>query len=295
MSSVAEPQLRHPKLPLRDTIRAAYSSYARNFGDVLQICWVWLAITVPLRWLEAFWTAERTTGLKPAAQAESGPFAMIAFSWVTTFFFVIANVSVAVAWHRRLILDERPKLSGSNIISNSLWRYLKTFLMISLIAILPALVVAVPALLLIFPDVDDGDTGLPSMIAMLLPAMIYLVMWIVGLRLSLLLPARAVTDLELRLRQAWARTRGNTWRMLWGTMACALLPIVASVVLVSLLGFHGADRASAAYAEQSAIVSALYTFCGFLVFPIWIGFLSYTYLHFIEPTSRPADANLLAS
>jgi len=35
----------------------------------------------------------------------------------------VAGVSIAVAWHRRLLLDEHPGFSASNLVTRSLWRY----------------------------------------------------------------------------------------------------------------------------------------------------------------------------
>ncbi len=52
--------------------------------------------------------------------------------------FTFAGVSIAVAWHRRIILGEQPGFSGSNVATKSLWRYDGVGFAIGLIAFLPS-------------------------------------------------------------------------------------------------------------------------------------------------------------
>src|ERR1700675_1808838 len=68
--------------------------------------------------------------------------------------------------------------------------------------------------------------------------MIFL-LWLAGLavtlRLSLLLPARAVGDLDLTFKETWKRTSGNTWRIFWGIPACTIPPILALQLPVQIV------------------------------------------------------------
>ena len=54
---------------------------------------------------------------------------------------LLAGVSIAVAWHRLILLGEQPRLSGTNLATISLWRYVGIALAIYVIATLPAVVI----------------------------------------------------------------------------------------------------------------------------------------------------------
>jgi hypothetical protein len=197
-----------------------------------------------------------------------------------------AGASIAVAWHRRMILGEPPGFSGSNIATKGLWRYVGIGFAIALIAFLPLLVVVLP----IFILSSSVITGAALKFAMFVAAsfLIYLTAFAVFLRLSLLLPARAVGDLDLTFNETWKRTRGNTWRMFWGIVACAVPPMLAVQLAVRIVSFGflspgmSDGDATVGVAATSAI---LFVFvCQLLTLPIGIGFLSYSYRHFFGRT-----------
>ena len=134
---------------------------------------------------------------------------------------------------------------------------------------------------LLFPIVKAGTPW------SLIPIPIIFLLWLAGLaimlRLSLLLPARAVGNLDLTFKEAWMRTRGNTWRIFWGMAACALPPGVAAEIV--LFGFLGPNMPiSEAFAGRMAVIMTILLVYQLLTLPIWIGFLSYSYRHFFERT-----------
>jgi hypothetical protein len=212
--------------------------------------------------------------------AASKPVETIVLQIVANLVFIFAGVSIAVAWHRRLILEERPGLSGSNVASKSLWRYVRMGLAIGLVVIVPTMVLSLPMFLLSSPVVAGGA---PRFL-MLLPVifLLFLAAFAVFLRLSLLLPARAVGDLDLTFKETWKRTRGNTWRLFWGTAACAWLPILAAQII--LIRFLPGISSVEAFAIRTAVVGTILIVYHLLILPISIGFLSYSYLHFFDRT-----------
>src|SRR5882724_3223493 len=206
------------KLPLWHTIGLAYSSYFHNFPDVLRASWLWLLVVATMagiaNWLQ--WTriaglmADATPG-KPAdilAQA-SRPVGVSAFELAGNLVLLLALVSIAVAWHRRLILGEPPGLSGGNVATKAVWRYLGAGIAIVVMCFLPVLAIAVPFFVFLFPSAARATPGSFTGAVMLLIPVILLFYFggiAVMLRLSLVLPARAVEDLGLTFRQAWNRT-----------------------------------------------------------------------------------------
>jgi hypothetical protein len=159
----------NPKLPLWDTIRLSYSTYFDHFPDVLRICWLWLVLIVPLtgiaNWLRFSWMAGVAADLKwgtpPQAPAHLAlmPAEVMALGYGAGLVSMLAGVSIAVAWHRRIILGEHPGLSAGNIATKSLWRYVLVGLAIGLIVILPASVVILPTFLLLSPAASGKAQG----------------------------------------------------------------------------------------------------------------------------------------
>ncbi|SHK07454.1 hypothetical protein SAMN05444159_2346 [Bradyrhizobium lablabi] len=279
MSAIVSPADSHfPKLPLWPTIRLSYATYFQHFGDGLRIAALWLPVIATLDgivgWLQASWMAELTANPQMQAKlAQSMP--VVVLGNVAGLGLTCAAVSIAVAWHRLLLLNEAPGLSGSNIGTRSLWRYVGIGILISLIAALPVAVTLLPMWPLgLLPGVGRA----PALIAV--GVLAYIVGVTLVLRLCLLLPARAAGDFNLTFKEAWRRTRGNVWRIFWGILACAVPPFVltdlayVAVILVPL----GADINPAQWAAATAIG----TCCWLLAWPIWVGFLSHTYRHFLS-------------
>lgn len=281
-----------PKLPLWDTICYAYSAYFYYFLNVLRMSWLWLVVVVPLtalsNWLQWSWMAALLANAKTGQGGQGGmspqvlamasrPIGTMVVGFAAGLTLALAAVSIAVAWHRLLILGEEPGPSGSNIATGNVWRYVGIGIAICVISFLPALLIAVPILIL--------SASVGSGFALLIPVVI--VLYLTGaaamLRLSLLLPARAVGDLGLGFGDAWRRTRGNTWRLFWGILACTLPPMLAAqVVSLLLVGFPGPGMFGTAMAARMTVFSLVFTVYYLLIVPITIGFLSLSYRHFFR-------------
>jgi hypothetical protein len=280
------------KLPLWDAICRSYSTYFYNFPDVLRISWLWLVVTIPLlgfaNWLQSSWMAEvmgnLKSGLPPQLPAHlmTRPIETAVLGNLASLIVLLAGVSIAVAWHRRIILDEHPGLSGSNIATKNLWRYVGVGVAICLICIVPALVTMF-SMFFFFPPFGTGvvPTRAASWLVIVIPAifLLYLAVIVMFLRLSLLFPARAVGDTGLTFKEAWRRTRGNTWRMFWGIAACTLPPLL--VGQIAFVGLFTSPDLLASIGRMTVGFTILNVYV-LLALPIGIGFLSYSYRHFIQ-------------
>jgi hypothetical protein len=270
------------KLPLRNVIGLSYSTYFHHFTDVLRISWLWLVLIAPLigiaSWLQWSWlTGMIKGGLTAGLALAAKPVEMVVLGNLASLVLIVAGVSIAVAWHRRLILDEQPGLSGSNVATGSFWRYVGVGLATLLIVAVPALAISVPIIFL-----ATGPSDATAFIPLLIPFLLYFAAVAVLLRLSVLLPARAVGNLGLTFKQAWLRTRGNTWRLFWGIVACTMPPLLAAQLLLALLvGFPGANMfAGEAIAGKMTAINVIFSIYYLLIVPIGIGFLSHSYRHF---------------
>jgi hypothetical protein len=276
----------NPKLPLWNTICRAYSTYFNHPLDVLRISWLWLAVAALSSWMQRSWVSDLLAVAKPGMcpQMPAGASALLG---VGNLLLLLGLVSIAVAWHRRVILDELPWLSGSNIITKSLWRYIGVGILISLTAVLPVVLFLLVLFVFLLPFTSGGASAHSGVAAIILvPTMllVYLASMAVMLRLSPLLPARAVGDFGRTFKETWRQTRGNTWRIFWGLLACTLpVMIVVQIAIWRVIGFPNPQMlADGNLGPRLALINTVGMFCYLLMWPIAIGFLSLSYQFFFQ-------------
>jgi len=107
-----------PKLPVWQTDRASYAIVARNLGQLVRICWLWVLIMVPvhaaLDWLEEIWSGESD------AQATYHWMREITAALPVDLPFV---ASIAVGWHRLVLREERVTQPAYLRLDGVVWRY----------------------------------------------------------------------------------------------------------------------------------------------------------------------------
>jgi len=307
MSSIGGPPPL-PKLPVWDVVGLAYSNYFRNFVDVLRASWLWVMLTAVLVGIMS-WQQWSLMGAVIANSINHGPFppAFDLSSFGTLSFIIVganlvlilATVSIAVAWHRRVILGEQPAFGGLNFASRSFWRYIGIGLAIGGLAFLPMFSVLVPVFI-ILANAAKGYKGVLAGVVFLLAIAAYVAAIAIVLRLSMLLPARAA-GVDLSFAQSWSRTRGNCWRIFWGGAICTLAPMMVAEIALLPFGFPDpktmiaagpnaipAFFASGDFALGMTAISTVFTAYYLLTLPIGIGFLSYSYRHFFREAISPA-------
>ncbi len=113
-----------------------------------------------------------------------------------------------------------------------------------------------------------------------------------GLRLSLLLPARAVDDTSITFKQAWHSTRGNTWKLFWGIAVTTYPPLLLlQLAALTSIGFpRPGNFARESFVPQMTAISTVYVVYYLLITPIGIGFLSHAYRHFFRAGSARSNS-----
>jgi hypothetical protein len=228
------------------------------------------------------------TSLKPALPPKPGELAMLLN--VDNILLLLAGVSIAVAWHRLMILNERPGVSGSNIATKNLWRYILVAIALFLTLFLPMAAIMLPTFYFLPPA--TGTAPPPAFLPLIrLFFVAYLMGTAVTLRLTLLLPARAIGDTDLTFRQTWNRTRGNIWRLFWGIAVTTIPPLlIAQIGLLSMIGVpNPANFASDSFVARMTASRTVGMIYYLLVVPIGIGFLSHAYRHFFQAAMEPAE------
>jgi hypothetical protein len=276
----------NPKLPLWNAICLSYSTWLHQFADVLRISWLWIVLVGITSWLQWSWLGGAIANVKQGLPLQTSPLESRALIYMGGLVWILASISINVAWHRRIILGERPRLSGSNLITGSLWRYVGVGILITLVACLPVLLIFLLLTTLVLPIASAlGARGfLFGLVFALVMIVLYLAAIAVVLRLSPLLPARAAGDLDRTIGETWRQTRGNTWRMFWGLMACTFLPmIVVQIAVVILFGFPNAQLlGSGVFSTRLGITNVINVICNMLTASISANFLALAYLHFFQ-------------
>src|ERR1700686_5341500 len=183
--SLAErpPALPYPKLPFWNTVSLSYSTYFNHFIDALRASWLWLiagaALVAVASWQQWSWMATAMTNLKPGVAPQMPkPTEMAVLLNLANIFLLLAGVSIAVAWHRLMILDERPGFSGSNVATKNLWRYIVVGLALCLIMFLPVAAVMLPTFYFLFPATAGGTPPPPGFFPLI---MVVFVVYAVGI------------------------------------------------------------------------------------------------------------------
>jgi hypothetical protein len=278
--------------------RSLYSTYFGHFIDALRASWLWLIMvgvfTGFASWQQWSWMAAFVAKVKPIPPFRiQQPTEMALLLNLDNILMLLAGVSIAVAWHRLMILNEQPSVSGSNVATKKLWRYVVAAIALFLIMFLPVIAVMLPTFYFLLPAPPvrippplSPPSGLLPLF--LLMFVVYAVGTAVTLRLTLLLPAQAVGDTRLTIRQTWNRTRGNTWRLFWGIVACTVPPLllVESASLTMIGAPNPATFASGDFAAKMTTMSTVFAIYYLLILPIGIGFLSHAYRHFFQAPAR---------
>jgi hypothetical protein len=117
---------------------------------------------------------------------------------------------------------------------------------------------------------------------------------LLAVRVSLILPAAAVSDYGMTMARSYALTRGNSLRLLAGTALCAG-PAVALSILVR--GLNRASDAQAVDVTQLIALTVVATLMLCAAAIVQASFLSFCYLHFTadDRSGRPGTAGVAAA
>ncbi|UFX48354.1 hypothetical protein HAP47_0017530 [Bradyrhizobium sp. 41S5] len=295
------PQLPYPKLPFSSTVRLSYSSYFRNLADLLRVAWPALLLVTAVAGLTKWQQGPEAFGDFTAPPSFWAVSAWLrALLLIDTTLTIVVAVSIAVTWHRLIILKEPPSLIGRNVATINFWRYVVISLVLGALGLVPVMWsllpigYILPASLIANMNIHSENTLLVLTLGLLVA---YCVSAVIIARLCLLLPASAVGRGRWPIREAWERTRGNVWRLFWGLVFTTLpLHLAAKFTFGRLVGYPIFARNAGADLEENLAADLILTMIGsdvlvavvdLLILPISIGFLSYAYQHFFE--HRPAQ------
>lgn len=217
-----------------EAIEFAIAAVFRHFFFGLGLALSWLVLLLPLvalAWFLAF--REGMPDLKTLPPAAMAGLALLAAG------VLLASFSIAVNWHRRVLLGEKPRGLQWVRLDGVMWRYAGGFLLILIVlgvyasAAFGIGMLAAPAL---EPQLGPAAKPLGMALAILLGLSALFTFY----RLLSWLAALAVQDRDYTLKAAWTATRKNRVAYLGFTFW-----------LIFTLGIAGAIGAGAFFAQAS--------------------------------------------
>ena len=272
MSDVMSAPRGELRLPVKQTIRLAYSSFALHGDDLVRASWLWMLLV----------------GVTVAVAYNT--------SWQTAAIFLqlFAAASIAVAWHRTLILGERQVFLGSDATDRRLWRYILSAFLLFLLTFVPLLAMGGLGRWLILLARSAGAGPLESVLMLPLRLAVLAATIMMTCRLTLVLPARAIGKQEPSFRESWAQTRGNTWRLFWGALTTSIpYFVIVQLFAPSLPGSPNAPDTVTTSADTGDIAKAVaYSLLYMLTLQTNVAFLSHAYQYFFSSRSLPQTADV---
>jgi hypothetical protein len=211
------------KLPVFSALKHILQSIASHWQVAARFALPWLILMAALH----SWDLLNT----PEPQTTPVSFELRGITFILMAVGLLASSSIAVSWHRFILLDEQPNTVGPFRVDRIVWTYLGRNILISLIGILP---------LLISAAVFDA---LPNI---LMPAWLALALLFVTFmaRLTTSLPATAIDRKDFGLKEALAVTKGNNLPILGLLLLNGLLMLGALLLFVILLAIAKAAAPS---------------------------------------------------
>jgi hypothetical protein len=220
-----------------------------NLGMALRISWPWLLLLVPL---QVAFSLYETRGMSSAPQDVAlVPHLVSTAYWLAA---MLAGASIAVNWHRFLLLDE--EATDWLRLDRPVWRYMWNGVLLILLMIPLFIIFFIP--LFIFTDAvpPGGEPVRPSLFFVLETLLAMIVPMAILQRLSLKFPAIALGRDDYGFRDGWRDTRGNFLRIIGFT----LLSSAASAPMTILLMLWRPDmQENLAAALLYAVLSTAWT------------------------------------
>jgi hypothetical protein len=295
------------KLPVWSTVVQSYVLTFKNLGWFVKMAWVWVVVFAGIVAL-IYWVHW------PYQQMENVPGQS---SWWHLILTIVISLfvasSIAVAWHRRMLLGDNVASAfyfrlDRTVINYFAWGAFFTFFWLAPVVLTlttidqwaaqEAATTATEGSSNNVPeegsDEDLGSSG-ASVGAWLLEGGIWSAMLSVGFavsavflyvptRLSLVLPALALEQKEFSVHDSWRLSSGNFWRLYFGTTLALALPLLALVVSIELLGFSEFSKTRAWYVFDGCLTEVMTLVIGMT----GITFLSLAYRHFVGMPAQPS-------
>jgi hypothetical protein len=214
------------KLPVTRALNHAIKSTTDNIGFAFHISWPWMLLLLPLNVAVNLYLV--FNGMQDLKNLTAQSFLLIVPLAIAS---IVAYCSIAVNWHRYVLLDEVAEGWQRLRVDSLMWRYIGNAILIGLILIAGGIVAAL-ALSLVGWGLSAvvGEALLIAIVPCVIALYAYAI--VSAYRLAVKLPSVALGRNDFNMRDAWRVTDGNFWSIL-GLLL--LLSICLSLVGLALL------------------------------------------------------------
>jgi hypothetical protein len=216
-------------LPVGPTLRHMLSSTLDNLGFALRAQWPWMLIVAVLLVVVGIYnpipanlTPEQTQVFFRENGGELGSYFLFVF--VVVLVAMLGFSSVAVAWHRYILLDEVPQGMAKLRVDGTVWRYFGNLFLISVMIFLAALPLSLLMIPLMAMNAAVAFMGILLYSTLILTPIFY--------RMSIKLPAIALGRKDFRMGDAWAASSGSWWQIALVALSVSALSLAVALVLM---------------------------------------------------------------
>jgi hypothetical protein len=252
-------------LPVTAAFAHAFKSTSNNLSFAWYASWPWLAVLVPVLIAGNVYVFTKTGGDPTRMDAASATTGLI-----MTLLNALAFASIAVNWHRYVLLDEVPQGAQRLRLDDTAWRYFGNTLLIFLIIF--GLGFAVTLVLALLGAALGTAAVIVTSAAFAAVGLIGLSMFY---RLGIKLPAVALGRSDFGFRDAWRMTVGNGWQVLGLALlylATALAAAIPVWIVSMVIGLVGGLPALALIVAVQTLASWLLTILGVTLLTSLYGF-----------------------
>lgn len=264
------------KLPVNETVGQAIGFTLRNLGLMVRLSWLWIVIMFTISVVS---TVLLNAGIITPENIPLGT--SLNMPLIAGFlFYSFALSSIAVRWHRAVLLGEG---AGWFMISvgRRVVRYWLSGLAILLISLLPLAIAMLLIIAALTSSAEGGETA-PGLV--LVGALIggsLLSLGVLG-RLMLVLPGIAAGDQGISFARSFRHTEGSTWQLLGGLLEIYVIGL--------MLGLFMPDPDAVAVAETPLLLVilafALIIPVSFVLVFVTLSYMSYCYSFFVPPSGE---------
>ncbi len=255
------------QLPAGMCIWHAINSVRNNLAYAFRVAWPWYAVmaavVIVLMLLSTYYTAGNS-------ETSAGPAALI--DLIRGLVTMVASASIAVNWHRYILLDEVPRGGDILRLDEKAWRYFGNMLLLFLILLVIGGAIAVPI------GIIGGLAGSQQGVEILTVLVVAPVAGIVALRLGTKFPAIALGRRDFSMKDAWIATAGNNLPIFF-VILFEVAAAVAVFAVISLLAYL-TNQVSATLTVVITFILGLVVHWIFTIFSITV--LTSLYGFFVE-------------
>jgi hypothetical protein len=257
------------KLPFWRTVGSSYAMPFSHLDTLGRVTRLWLAVLTPVLVLFSWLLAPMLGDFMAKLGTPAGitlDWQLQVLSYLKQLVVLPAIASIAVAWHRFVLADEKPHDNYLQL-DRSVWLYAGYLLAAKVVLDVVSQ----------FPACLAAATGTKAPHWASAAALLVLPLSFIIARYSPILVAVALERSDISLGDVWQATRRNTWRLALGPLACLILLALPSAIAFRL---GNMSRMSA------AIVLTLLDLTSIVGGVIGVSFLSLAYRHLFPGKPR---------